>query len=77
MKTTTWTIATTLLVGCPSSDTDDSASDTASHEEQGEPELCDDGEDNDLDGLSDCEDSDCMEVCLEDCSNEVDDDADT
>ncbi len=39
-------------------------------------EDCADGSDNDHDGLTDCEDDDCVDICLEDCSNGVDDDAD-
>ena len=30
------------------------------------PEQCTDGRDNDNDGLVDCQDSDCFEIC---CSN--------
>lgn len=39
-------------------------------------EDCDNGQDDDQDGLTDCEDSDCLEDCIEDCSNEQDDDND-
>jgi hypothetical protein len=39
-------------------------------------EDCADGEDNDHDGLTDCEDDDCVDTCLEDCGNGVDDDHD-
>ena len=40
------------------------------------PEICDDGVDNDDDGLMDCLDPDCTDVCEEDCSDEIDNDAD-
>lgn len=41
------------------------------------PEVCDDGNDNDGDGLADCEDSDCSDECVEDCFDGVDNDGDT
>ncbi len=41
------------------------------------PEDCKNGVDDDYDGLADCEDSDCMEVCIEDCTDGADNDADT
>ena len=37
---------------------------------------CFDEVDNDADGLLDCEDDDCVDVCIEDCDNEIDDDGD-
>ncbi len=37
---------------------------------------CTDGVDNDGDGLADCEDDGCLEVCLEDCADGVDNDGD-
>ena len=43
------------------------------------PEVCDDGIDNDLDGLVDCEDDDCVgdPVCVEtECTDGLDDDSD-
>lgn len=63
------TLAMTLLVGCWSSKPHDTAPEP-------EDEVCDDGADNDLDGLTDCEDSDCMDLCLEDCTDGADNDAD-
>ncbi len=39
-------------------------------------EDCSDGIDNEGDGLTDCEDSDCVDACWEDCTNATDDDAD-
>jgi len=41
-------------------------------------EVCDDGLDDDLDGLVDCEDSDCAasSLCMEDCDDGVDNDVD-
>ena len=39
------------------------------------PELCDNGLDDDRDGLTDCSDPDCM-PCQEDCEDEVDNDLD-
>ena len=41
------------------------------------PEICDDGADNDGDGLADCEDSDCADGCVEDCFDGIDNDGDT
>lgn len=42
-----------------------------------EPESdCGDGVDNDADGLLDCEDEDCVDLCIEDCGNGLDDDQD-
>jgi len=40
-------------------------------------EDCDDGIDNNLNGLVDCEDDDCLEVCIEDCTDGIDNDQDT
>ena len=39
-------------------------------------EICGDGEDNDLDGDVDCEDSDCAEECIEICDDVEDNDLD-
>jgi hypothetical protein len=41
-------------------------------------EICDDGLDNNDNGLVDCEERVCSQFphCLEDCTNEIDDDAD-
>ncbi len=39
-------------------------------------EDCTDGVDNEGDGLADCEDADCVDVCMEDCSDGSDNDAD-
>ena len=40
-------------------------------------EDCEDGADNDCDGLADCEDGDCASACSEsDCADEVDNDGD-
>ncbi|MFT4626422.1 MAG: hypothetical protein ACI8PZ_005099 [Myxococcota bacterium] len=39
-------------------------------------ELCDNGDDDDGDGLTDCADVDCEPACPEDCANGVDDDGD-
>ena len=64
------------------SDTDDTeptgSSDTdATDTELPESELdCGDGNDDDGDGLVDCEDGDCAEVCVEDCASEGDEDDD-
>jgi hypothetical protein len=38
--------------------------------------ACTNGLDDDGDGLIDCEDSSCVDVCLEDCGNGIDDDFD-
>ncbi len=84
----TW-MALHLLQGCG----DESAlpDDTASAVGEGPAEFtppslhfqameqdCDDGVDNDLDGLVDCEDSDCLadDDCIEDCDDGVDNDLD-
>ena len=40
-------------------------------------EVCDDGIDNDDDGLVDCLDQDCSDVCDEDCGDGFDNDADS
>ena len=37
---------------------------------------CSDGRDNDDDGLTDCEDDDCVDACMEDCSDGLDNDGD-
>lgn len=37
---------------------------------------CSDGVDEDVDGVADCEDIDCTEVCLEVCDDDLDNDAD-
>jgi hypothetical protein len=39
-------------------------------------EDCEDGSDNDFDGLTDCEDDECFDVCFEDCSDGADNDGD-
>ncbi len=39
-------------------------------------EDCEDGADNDFDGLTDCEDDDCIAECMEDCADGVDNDLD-
>ena len=65
------TLFLALLVGCGEDKPDDSAP------PEPEDEVCDDGVDNDLDGNVDCEDSDCMDDCVEDCSDGVDNDADS
>lgn len=39
-------------------------------------EICDNGTDDDEDGLVDCEDPSCTQECAEDCDNGEDDDAD-
>ena len=42
-----------------------------------EPESdCADGNDNDGDGLIDCEDDDCVDACMEDCEDGLDNDGD-
>ena len=37
---------------------------------------CGDGADNDSDGLTDCEDDDCVDACMEDCEDGLDNDGD-
>jgi hypothetical protein len=39
-------------------------------------EDCGDGVDNDQDGLTDCEDEDCLDECIEDCGDGIDNDQD-
>ncbi len=39
-------------------------------------EDCYDGEDNDGDGMLDCEDGDCVDTCMEDCQDKFDNDVD-
>jgi len=41
-----------------------------------EVEDCGDGVDDDHDGLVDCEDDDCVDVCMEDCADHLDNDGD-
>ncbi|MCB9795411.1 MAG: hypothetical protein H6741_22125 [Alphaproteobacteria bacterium] len=60
--------------------TDDSATDDSATDDSAAPtdEDCDNGRDDDLDGLTDCEDADCVEdrACQEVCGNRDDDDLD-
>ncbi|HJN77617.1 MAG TPA: hypothetical protein QGF58_27100 [Myxococcota bacterium] len=57
--------------GSPEADADtDSDTDTDLEED------CSEEGDEDGDGLADCEDPDCVDVCLEDCDNGEDDDGD-
>ncbi len=63
-----WLLLAPLLIGCESSalDKDESTPD----------EICDNLEDDDLDGLADCADPDCAALCGEVCTNGTDDDLD-
>jgi len=58
-------------------ETDDTGEPPAADTGTSEPvEDCTDGADNDGDGLADCEDEDCLDVCLEDCADDLDNDGD-
>jgi hypothetical protein len=54
----------------------DADSDADTDTDPVEPEDCGNGKDDDQDGLTDCEDEDCVDVCFEDCGNDEDDDGD-
>ncbi|MFT5682022.1 MAG: hypothetical protein ACI8RZ_002940 [Myxococcota bacterium] len=56
-------------------DTDTDTDTTPPDPESGLPD-CNDGTDNDLDGLIDCEDDGCLDVCIEDCTDGTDNDQD-
>ncbi len=59
------------------SDSDsDSDADSDTDTDPVDDEDCGNGLDDDQDGLVDCEDEDCVDVCIEDCDNDADDDAD-
>ncbi|MCP4806813.1 MAG: hypothetical protein GY913_06880 [Proteobacteria bacterium] len=58
-------------------DTDtDTDADADADTDVGDPEDCDNGKDDDGDGLADCEDGDCVEECVEDCDDQKDNDQD-
>lgn len=61
-------------------ETEGEATDTESESSDSEAPTtevaCHDGEDNDEDGRVDCEDGDCVDVCVEDCADGLDNDQD-
>ena len=58
-------------------DTDaDADTDTDTDTDVVDPEICDNGADDDGDGKIDCEDDDCIDVCIEDCDDGKDNDQD-
>ncbi|MFT5582828.1 MAG: hypothetical protein ACI9VR_000405 [Cognaticolwellia sp.] len=74
-----WSLALLVPLGCSKGETDSDPPDSGSVVETGSPledEICDSGADEDIDGLIDCADPDCTNVCEEICTNDVDDDAD-
>jgi hypothetical protein len=54
----------------------DSDTDSDADTDPVDDEDCGNGKDDDKDGLTDCEDEDCVDVCIEDCDNDKDDDGD-
>ena len=82
-----WTLVFVLACGGPdtgvdSADTVDTeptgttGDDSGTEDTEPPEEDCDLEGDEDLDGLADCEDDDCAEVCVEDCDEEGDEDRD-
>ncbi|MCB9760253.1 MAG: hypothetical protein H6739_10495 [Alphaproteobacteria bacterium] len=65
--------------GCGDKDNDTAADDTSGGDDTATAEVCDDGADNDGDGATDCDDSDCVAdpACVEtDCADGADNDGD-
>ena len=71
------TICTFACNGTSKDDDTDTDTDTACEEGVNCTEDCTDGIDNDGDGATDCEDSDCADQCTEDCFDGIDNDGDT
>ena len=54
----------------------DADTDTDADTDPVDPEICDNGTDDDGDGKIDCEDDDCVDACVEDCDDGKDNDQD-
>ena len=66
------TLMLTLLVACGGGDSPGKAGDPTSPD----PEICDNGRDDDGDARADCSDDDCAAVCVEACDDGADNDGD-